>query len=89
MMKQRIHSAFDELDATGVNTAVNELQGHVYGIGVPLRIGRSGTLMAMNCGAADMKLEQDLTTIRNRTAPMLLQAAAEITARLRDIDAQP
>lgn len=84
---QRIGQAFEELDRHGVCTAIGEYQHNAYGIALPLRVGSSGTLMALNCGAVGMA--SDPTAIRARIGPGLRCLAREIQALLRDVDAQP
>lgn len=86
-IRQRIALAFDDLSATGVCMVVGEYQHNAYGIALPLRVGRTNTLMALNCGAVGLTLDTD--AIRSRIVPELKNAAEEITALLRDIDAEP
>lgn len=84
---QRIGQAFDELDRHGVCTAMGEYQHDAYGIALPLRVGSSDTLMALNCGAVGMA--SDPAAIRTRIAPELKRLAREIQALLRGVDAEP
>lgn len=85
---QRIRDAFDQLEDTGACMAISEYQRNAYGIAVPLRAGRRDTLMAMNCGAAGLALD-DAVSLRERIAPELKSAAREVVRLLRDVDAGP
>lgn len=85
-LKQRIDVAFDDLHATGVCMAVSEYQHNAYGIALPIRVGRSGTLMAMNCGAVGLAL--DIGAIRDRMVPALKETAREVMTLLRDVDVE-
>lgn len=86
---RRIGQAFAELDDTGVNVVVSEFQPGGCGVAVPVRLGRAGTLMAMNCGIAAMGPELDVDAMRRRLGPALRQAAADLSLRLRDVDVEP
>lgn len=85
-VRQRIEAAFDDLRTSGVCMSAGEYQRHAYGIAVPLRVGKAGQLMALNCGA--IELHPDLDAIRARIAPELKVAAAEMTVLLRDADVE-
>lgn len=87
-VRQRLDDAFADLDATGVCMAVSEYQHNAYGIALPLRVGRAGTLMAMNCGAVGLALD-DVGALRQWIEPELKDAAREVEALLRDLDAEP
>jgi DNA-binding IclR family transcriptional regulator len=86
-IRQRFERAFEDLDASGVCMTVGEYQHNAYGIALPLRVGRSDTLLALNCGAVGLAL--DAKAIRERIRPVLREAAQEITELLRDVDATP
>ncbi|CAG2132790.1 IclR family transcriptional regulator [Cupriavidus numazuensis] len=82
-VRQGIESAFDDLQATGACMAVGEYQHNAYGIALPVRVGRAGTLMALNCGAVE--LAPDIAALRRRIVPELKDAAVELMALLRDV----
>ncbi|MDQ0141324.1 IclR family transcriptional regulator [Cupriavidus necator] len=86
-VEQAIEAAFDDLAATGVCMATGEYQRDAYGVALPVRVGRTGTLMAMSCGAIDAS--PDLEAIRRRVAPALRAAAAAFEALMADVDADP
>ncbi|VWB87916.1 IclR family transcriptional regulator [Burkholderia lata] len=86
-LKASFDVAFDELDSTGVCTSIGEFQHDVYGIALPISIGRFATPMALSCGAVD--LHPDIDAIRNRIAPPLKLAAAELAAALLDVPFMP
>jgi len=79
--------AFADLDATGVCLSFGEYQRDAYGIALPLRVGREGTLMALNCGA--IELTPDVCALRERIVPAIRQAAVELTALLEDVNSEP
>lgn len=84
---QRIKRDFDQIDSTGACITVGEYQRNAYGIALPVRLGRSQTLMAMSCGGVGLAL--DIAAIRNCIAPELKRASREITTLLRNVDAEP
>jgi DNA-binding IclR family transcriptional regulator len=76
----RIARSFEELRSTGVCTAVGEYQRNAYGIALPIRVGRSATLMSLSCGAVEV--DPDIEAIKQRIVPELKQAAAELAMLL-------
>ncbi|HXZ09148.1 MAG TPA: IclR family transcriptional regulator, partial [Paraburkholderia sp.] len=60
---------------------------NAYGIALPIEVGRSRTLMALNCGAVE--LEPDMTAIRRRVASPLKAAAQTLSSILSDVDCEP
>ncbi|MFT4067826.1 IclR family transcriptional regulator [Paraburkholderia sp.] len=82
-MKTGIAAAFEDLRQSGVCMSFGEYQRNVYGIALPVRIGRTGTLMSLSCGGAE--LQPDIAAIRDRVIPMLKAAAVELTERLSEV----
>lgn len=72
-LEQGIRAGFAELEATGTTFAVSGYQRDAYGIALPVRVGKLGTLMALSCGSVEP--EQRLETARRRVAPALRKAA--------------
>lgn len=87
-IRQRLDGAFADLDASGVCMAVSEYQRNAYGLALPIRVGRAGTLMAMSCGGVGLALD-DVGVLYQRMKPALKDAAREATALLCDLDAEP
>ena len=87
VVRKNLDAAFDDLRKTGVCMAVGEYQRNAYGIALPLKAGRSNTLMTLNCGAVE--LEPDMTAIRKRVIPELHAAARKVTELLSDVDCEP
>jgi DNA-binding IclR family transcriptional regulator len=86
-VKKGIDEAFADLDATGVCMSLGEYQRDAYGIALPVRVGREGTLMALNCGA--IELTPDVRALRERIVPGIRQAAVELMALLKEVSSEP
>ena len=86
-LQARIQLAFDDLNETGVCMAVGEYQQGAYGIALPIRVGRSRTLMTLSCGAAEHGV--DAAATRARIVPALKQASAQVTALLQSTELAP
>ncbi|MFT4067834.1 IclR family transcriptional regulator [Paraburkholderia sp.] len=86
-VRENLDAAFDDLTQSGVCMSVGEYQRNAYGIALPIEVGRTRTLMALNCGAVE--LEPDMTAIRRRVAPQLKAAARTLSAILSDVDCEP
>jgi DNA-binding IclR family transcriptional regulator len=82
-VRKSIEAAFEDLGRSGVCMSFGEYQRNAYGIALPIRVGRAGTLMALNCGAVE--LLPDIGAIRARIVPELKAAAVELTVLLRDV----
>ena len=54
-VKGNIEAAFEDLKQSGVCVCVGEYQRNAYGIALPVTVGRSQTLMALNCGAIELQ----------------------------------
>ncbi|MBC8746006.1 DNA-binding IclR family transcriptional regulator [Paraburkholderia sp. WC7.3g] len=87
VVRKNLDTAFDDLRESGVCMAVGEYQRNAYGIALPLVIGRSHTLMTLNCGAVE--LVPDMMAIRKRVIPELKSAAVRLTELLVDVDCEP
>jgi DNA-binding IclR family transcriptional regulator len=87
IVQRNLDVAFDDLRTSGVCMSVGEYQRNAYGIALPVVVGRSRTLMALNCGAVE--LEPDMKVIRKKVIPELKSAAAKLTELLADIDCEP
>jgi DNA-binding IclR family transcriptional regulator len=81
-LEQAIRSSFDELESTGTCAVLGGFQRSTFGIALPLRLGREGTLMSMSCGKADVVF--DLQAERERIGPALKVTAARLQVRLAD-----
>ncbi|QBQ98782.1 IclR family transcriptional regulator [Paraburkholderia pallida] len=79
-----IRASFDELESTGTCAVLGGFQRSTFGVALPVRIGREGTLMSMSCGKADVDL--DLQAERERIAPALKETAARLQAQLADCE---
>lgn len=86
-VRRNIQAAFDELREAGVCVCIGEYQRNAYGIALPIHVGRSRTLMALNFGAVELK--PDAATIRRRLIPELKAAASTLTFMLADVDCEP
>ncbi|AJG22427.1 IclR family transcriptional regulator [Cupriavidus basilensis] len=82
-IRKNIEAAFDDLRETGVCMSVGEYQRNAYGIALPLSVGRAGMLMALNCGAVELR--PDVESIRASMVPELKAAAVELMVLLRDV----
>jgi IclR family transcriptional regulator, positive regulator for flagellar biogenesis len=86
-VRGNLEFAFEDLRESGVCMSVGEYQRNAFGIALPIVVGRSRTLMALNCGA--IELEPDMAAIRRRAMPELTATASKLTALLADIDCEP
>ena len=86
-MTAGIQDSFDELDHSGTCGVLGKFQRDAFGVSLPVRVGREGTIMGLSCGKAIIR--PDLTSERQRIAPLLKKAAAQIEARLADMDGTP
>ncbi len=79
--------AFNDLDLRGFASSVFEYQRDVFGVAVPVLVGRDRTLMALNCGAVEPGVK--LQKIRKNIVPRLKATAKELEAALADIEDVP
>ncbi len=79
-----IAQAFDELDRTGLCGVFGTFRRYTFGIALPVRIGREGTLMAMSFG--NVTLDSSAARETRRLGPTLLAAAPELETLLADLD---
>ncbi|WP_045460681.1 IclR family transcriptional regulator [Caballeronia cordobensis] len=86
-VRANLDAAFGDLKESGVCMSVGEYQRNAFGIALPIVVGRTRTLMALNCGAVE--LEPDMAAIRRRVAPALKAAALTLSSVLNDIDCEP
>jgi DNA-binding IclR family transcriptional regulator len=86
-VRRNIEAAFDDLKDSGVCVCVGEYQRNAFGIALPVHVGRSRTLMALNCGAVE--LQPDVARIRRRFIPELKAASRTLTEMLADVDCEP
>ena len=86
-VKGNIEAAFEDLKQSGVCICVGEYQRNAYGIALPVTVGRSQTLMALNCGA--IELQPNAATIRRKLMPALKTAARNVVDLLADVDCEP
>ncbi|AKM44787.1 IclR family transcriptional regulator [Burkholderia contaminans] len=87
VVQKNLDAAFADLEQSGVCMSVGEYQRNAYGIAVPIVVGRTQTLMALNCGAVE--LEPDMTAIRRRVVSELKAAAETLSFILSDVDCEP
>lgn len=85
-MQKNIEAAFEDLLTSGVCMSLGEYQRNAYGIALPLRVWRADTLMALNCGAVELR--PDVDAIRARIVPELKAAAVELMVLLRDVGSE-
>ncbi|TDF67189.1 IclR family transcriptional regulator [Cupriavidus sp. L7L] len=85
-VQKNIEAAFEDLRTSGVCMSLGEYQRNAYGIALPLRVGRADTLMALNCGAVELR--PDVDAIRARIVPELRAAAVELMVLLRDVGSE-
>lgn len=83
-LEASIRASFAELDAEGTCAVLGGFQRGTYGVALPIRAGRQGTLMSLSCGKADVKL--DLQSERARIAPALKDTAIRLQDLLGEID---
>ncbi|WP_322063290.1 IclR family transcriptional regulator [Paraburkholderia sp. J63] len=81
-LEQAIRASFDELEATGTCAVLGGFQRSTFGVSLPVRLGREGTLMSISCGRADVDF--DLEAERERIAPALKETAARLQVQLAD-----
>jgi DNA-binding IclR family transcriptional regulator len=81
-LEHAIRASFDELEATGTCAILGGFQRSTFGVALPVRLGREGTLMSMSCGKADVAF--DLHAERERIAPALKETAARLQIQLAD-----
>jgi IclR family transcriptional regulator, positive regulator for flagellar biogenesis len=86
-VRANLEIAFADLRESGVCMSVGDYQRNAYGIALPIVVGRSRTLMALNCGA--IELEPDMEAIRRRVMPELKATADKLIALLEDVDCEP
>ncbi|SAK91366.1 IclR family transcriptional regulator [Caballeronia catudaia] len=86
-VRANLDAAFSDLKESGVCMSVGEYQRNAFGIALPIVVGRTRTLMALNCGAVE--LEPNMTAIRRRVAPALKAAALTVSSILSDVDCEP
>ena len=86
-VRETLDAAFEDLRQSGVCMSVGEYQRNAYGIALPIVVGRTRTLMALNCGAVE--LEPDMVAIRERVTPELKAAAKTLSLILSDVDCEP
>ena len=87
MMLHGMHESFSELESSGACGVLGGFQRDSYGVAVPVRVGRSRTVMGLSCGKAD--LQPDLVAERKRIAPVLKGAAASLEKLLAGFEGQP
>ncbi|SIT41767.1 Transcriptional regulator, IclR family [Paraburkholderia piptadeniae] len=87
IVRRNLEVAFADLSESGVCMSVGEYQRNAYGIALPVVVGRSRTIMSLNCGA--IELDPDMTAIRNRVMPELKATARKLTEELVDVDCEP
>jgi DNA-binding IclR family transcriptional regulator len=87
IVRRNLEVAFADLSESGVCMSVGEYQRNAYGIALPIVVGRSRTLMTLNCGA--IELEPNMKAIRKRVIPELKATASKLTEELADIDCEP
>ena len=73
-----LDAEFGDLKESRVCMSVGEYQRNAYGIALPIVVGRTRTLMALNGGAVE--LEPDMTAIRRRVTPELKAAALTLSS---------
>jgi len=81
-LERDIRSSFSELETLGTCAVLGGYQRGTYGVALPVRLGRQGTLMSLSCGKADVAL--DLQSERERIAPALKETAE----RLQELSAR-
>lgn len=86
-VRRNIDASFDDLKHTGVCICIGEYQRNAYGIALPIRVGRSQTLMSLNCGA--IELQPEAGRIRRKLMPELKAASRKLTELLADVDCEP
>ncbi len=86
-VRENLEAAFEDLSRSGVCMSVSGYQRDAYGIALPIVVGRTRTLMALNCGAVEP--EPDVTAIRARVIPELKAMAEALSFILRDVDCEP
>ena len=86
-VRGNLEGAFEDLRESGICMSVGDYQRNAYGIALPIVVGSSRTLMALNCGA--IELEPDTEAIRRRVMPELKATASKLIALLADIDCEP
>ncbi|MFS1286895.1 IclR family transcriptional regulator [Pseudomonas piscis] len=79
-----LDASFDELADSGCCLVIGGYQRDTYGIGCPIRVGRQGTVMGLNCGAA--VVGADFEKVRGTVGKALLEAAPELEHLLQDLE---
>ncbi|WP_306580262.1 IclR family transcriptional regulator [Pseudomonas sp.] len=79
-----LEASFSELANTGCCLVVGGYQRDTYGIGCPIKVGRQGTVMGLNCGAA--VVGADFEKVRGTVGKALLEAAPELEYLLQDLE---
>ncbi|WP_434666201.1 IclR family transcriptional regulator [Paraburkholderia sp. A3BS-1L] len=85
-VRRNLEVAFADLRESGVCMSVGEYQRNAYGIALPIVVGRSNTLMTLNCGA--IELDPDMNVIRKRVIPELKATASKLMKELADVDCE-
>ncbi|MDZ3992274.1 IclR family transcriptional regulator [Pseudomonas sp. Teo4] len=83
-VREDIDASFGELADTGCCLVVGGYQRDTYGIGCPIKVGRQGTVMGLNCGAA--VVGADFAKVRSTMGKALLEAAPELEQLLQDLE---
>lgn len=85
-LERALRASFAELETLGTCAVLGGYQRGTYGVALPVRLGRRGTLMSLSCGKADVEL--DLQSERERIAPALKDTAKRLQALLARSDEQ-
>ena len=86
-LQRILRTSFAELDESGVCAVFGEYQRDVYGLALPVHIGREQVVMALSCGRAFV--QPNLAAERRRIAPVLRDLAVQLQRTLADLDGKP
>lgn len=81
-----IESAFEDLATHGVCMSIVEYQPDAFGVAVPVRLGRSSTLMTLNAGAVHEGVNRQY--LLDVIAPPLKRTAERLEMACKDMDCE-
>ncbi|HDS1697833.1 IclR family transcriptional regulator [Pseudomonas putida] len=83
-VREAMGTSFSHMADSGCCLVVGGYQRDTYGIGCPIRVGRQGTVMGLNCGAAVLGV--DFERVRSTVGKALMEAAPELEHLLQDLE---
>ena len=83
---RNIEAAFEDLETYGVCMSIVEYQPDAFGVAVPVRLGRTSTLMTLNAGAVHEGVNRQY--LLDVIGPPLKRTAIKIELACKDMDCE-